>query len=317
MLDYVLCHKSLVKWLLDQYLLHIDIVLYFYSSFHIGSIMMEEHYLLQLLLATTTITSTSTFTASTTSSLYSNYACYNIVIRLLLVLFIGIFSLWANFEASKGFDIIIINDVKDTPAGQCFTLFYVSDDKATRIVLNTSQFVENLLYDPNYNHHYPKKVVNHVTLRLASQNFTHTVTNNFHSDHKKHDYVINITPLLFEEIDVNYAMVSLVQRSMSRIWLWDGESSAPLTLLGGLVEYISMVAGFGHVKYYDNIGKWPEYCDQIWWEDKDPKIVAHYLGCFEGYQKGFIQRLNQPMKDRWQDRMVEDVLEPLGYSAQW
>jgi hypothetical protein len=62
---------------------------------------------------------------------------------------------------------------------------------------------------------------------------------------------------------VNYAMVSLVQRSMARIWLWDGESSAPPTLLDGLVEYISMVAGFGHVIYYDNIGKWPEYCDQI------------------------------------------------------
>jgi hypothetical protein len=36
--------------------------------------------------------------------------------------------------------------------------------------------------------------------------------------------------------------------------------------------------------------------------------VAHCLGCFEGYQKGFIQRLNQAMKDRWQDRMVEDAL---------
>ena len=274
-----------------------------HTSFHMP-IMKDQHGLHQSLLPTTT--------TATSSSLDANEACdtnliplsnFSILIRLLLVLFIGTFSLWENFEASKGFEITIINDAKHTPSGQYFTLFYVSNDKATRIVLNTSEFVENLLY-PNYNHHYPKKVVHHVTLRLANHNFTHKVTNY----QLQHDYVIDINPLLFEDFDVNYAMVSLVQRSMARIWLHDGESSAPPTLLDGLVEYITMVAGFVNVKDYDKVYKLPELCDQKWWEDKDPRVVAHLLGYFEEQQKGFIQRLNQAMKDRWEDQMVEDAL---------
>ncbi|XP_030931570.1 uncharacterized protein LOC115957467 [Quercus lobata] len=272
-------------------------------------IMKDQHGLHQPLLPTIITTATTT---TSTSSLHANEArdtnliplsnC-SIIIRLLMVLFIGTLSLWANFEASKGFEITIINDAKHTPAGQYFTLFYVSNDKATRIVLNTSEFVENLLY-PNNNHHFPKKVVHHVTLRLATHNFTHKVTNY----QLQHDYVININPLVFEDYDVNYAMVSSVQRSMARIWLYDGESSAPPTLLDGLVEYITMVAGFVNVKDYDKVYKLPELCDQKWWEDKDPRVVAHLLGYFEEQQKGFIQRLNQAMKDRWEDRMVEDTL---------
>lgn len=277
-------------------------------------IMKDQHGLHQPLLPTTTAAATTT-TTTASSSLDANEACdtnliplsnFSILIRLLMVLFIGTLSLWANFEASKGFEITIINDAKHTPAGQYFTLFYVSNDKATRIVLNTSEFVENLLYPNNNHYHYPKKVVHHVTLRLATHNFTHKVTN--HQAQKKHEYVININPLVFEDFDVNHAMVSSVQRSMARIWLYDGESSAPPTLLDGLVEYVTMVAGFVHVKDYDKVYKLPEPCDQKWWEDKDPRVVAHLLGYFEEQQKGFIQRLNQAMKDRWEDQMVEDAL---------
>ncbi|KAL4622265.1 hypothetical protein ACB092_06G284900 [Castanea dentata] len=236
---------------------------------------MDQLGLHQPLLPTTTAATTTT-----SSSLDASEACdtnliplsnCSILIRLLM----------ANFEASKGFEITIINDAKHNPAGQYFTLFYVSNDKATRIVLNTIEFVENLLY-PNNNHHYPKKVVHLVTLRhqLPSK--------------KKHDYVININPLVFEDFDVNHAMVSSVQRSMARIWLYDGKSSAPPTLLDSLVEYVTMVAGFVHVKDYYKVYKLPELCDQKWWEDKDPRVVAHFLGYFEEQQKGFIQRLNQP-----------------------
>ncbi|KAK9924096.1 hypothetical protein M0R45_032484 [Rubus argutus] len=44
-----------------------------------------------------------------------------ILIRFLSVVLVGILSLWANHEASKGFDITVLNDVpRDSPTGQRF-----------------------------------------------------------------------------------------------------------------------------------------------------------------------------------------------------
>ncbi|PQM37182.1 uncharacterized protein Pyn_39938 [Prunus yedoensis var. nudiflora] len=94
----------------------------------------------------------------------------NILVRFLSVFFIGLLALYANREASKGFDITVINDIKDSVAGRRFHLFYVSNDKATRIILDTSNFVEHLLYPEA--HAQPKKHINHVVLRLSSLNST-------------------------------------------------------------------------------------------------------------------------------------------------
>lgn len=125
------------------------------------------------------------------------------------------------------------------------------------------------------------------------------------SGKEEHDHVVNISPAL--ALEENHAIESAIQHAMARIWVWDGESRAPPPLVDGLVEYISMVGGFGPVNNFDDNAKLLK-CDHIWWEDKDPKVVAHFLGYCERHQKGFIQRLNQAMKDRWHDRMVDDAL---------
>ncbi|XP_061349672.1 uncharacterized protein LOC133294921 [Gastrolobium bilobum] len=274
-------------------------------------------------------TSSTTAAAATSSSSHHNsekqhYACNNpkyfisdnnIILRILLVLSVAIISIWANFEASKTFDINIVNGAEDSLAGQRFALSYVSNDRATRIVLNTSSFVENLLYP---NKHYPKKQIDSVTLRLTRRNLNTTATvspagNRHHSGGKIFKgYVIDISPILLE--DKHYdkmAMVGAVQRAMTRVWLWDGGSRAPPGLLDGMAEYVAELAGFRGRERVSGGGEGLPECDGHhgwWWEDKDPRHVARYLHYCEKYKTGFIQRLNEAMRDTWHDRMVDDVL---------
>lgn len=300
----------------------------------------HKHSLLQPLLPfifsrSSTATSTTTFTATTTSS-YSlhdtdqhhdniNDPCNNpklfisdnsIILRILLVLSITLISIWANYEASKTFDITIVNDAKDSLAGHRFALSYVSNDRATRIVLNTSSFVEQLLYSNN-NKHYHKKHIDSVTLRLTRRNLNATATvsatGNRHRGGGKNfnGYVIDISPTLLEDESYDkMAIVGAIQRAMARVWLWDGGSCAPPGLIDGIVEYVAELAGFRRERVSGSGGELPECNDghHGWWVDKDASVVAGYLHYCEGYKKGFIQRLNEAMRDTWHDRMVDDVL---------
>lgn len=275
---------------------------------------MEEH-----LLAPTTTASSSSSTQATAAGADENDADYNnikhlssntsIIFRLLSVVILGVISTWANHEASKGFDITIINEAKDSPAGRRFELFYISNDKATRILLNTSSFVENILY-PNTNFTpNNKKQVQHVTLRLTA-NTTQRILISVDTSNKSNDeFVINLSSSVMGGINIanaNHAIVSALQRGMARIWLWDGESRAPPSLIHGLVEYISMLAGSGDVKNYVG-GELPEF-GHICWDNKDPRVTARFLEFCEVNHKGFIQRLNQGMRQRWDNRTVDDAL---------
>ncbi|PON90700.1 Basic secretory protein [Trema orientale] len=248
-----------------------------------------------------------------------NSSSNGIVSRLLFLLSIGILSIWANYESSKGFEITIVNAAPHSLAGQRFALFYVSNDRATRIVLNATNFVENLLYDavdqqPN------TKPVSHVTLRLAGENFTGEVSVRSSGDgEESHHFIIDISPrvvmLRSKKADVDHAMESAVLRGMARVWLWDGESRAPPELLSGVVEYVAMAAGFGRESSLGPGGA-AELSDKcgdggggrVWYEDKDPRVVARFLDYYEKREKGFIRRLNGAMKDRWHERTVDDAL---------
>lgn len=106
--------------------------------------------------------------------------------------------------------------------------------------------------------------------------------------------------------NANHAIVSALQRGMARIWLWDGQSRAPPSLIQGLVEYISMLAGFGDAKNYVG-GELPEF-GHICWDSKDAGVTARFLEFCEVNHKGFIQRLNQGMRQRWDNRTVDDAL---------
>ncbi|KAL1332310.1 hypothetical protein HN51_061133 [Arachis hypogaea] len=312
----------------------------------------NKHSLLQPLITpisspTTTTAAAAVAAAATSSTCYSllddhNYDPFiksskiisntNFIFRILLVFLVASISIWANYEASRTFDINIVNDSKDSQAGKRFDLFYVSNDKATRIVLNTSSFVEHFLYNNNSNNikPYTKKHIKSVTLRLVDRNLTAaavTAAEDHHASGKyfkgynyNYNYVIDINPMLIEDKDYNnmtFIVVGAIQRAMARIWLWDGGSRAPPRLVDGMVEYIVELAGFGRKRVSGGGGGDGDGGRNLpdcggghsgWWEDKEPKEVAHYLQYYENYKKGFIQRLNEAMKDTWHDRMVDDVL---------
>lgn len=262
---------------------------------------MEDYNLLQPLLQPPATTSSAN-TAAKDDAINLISSNSGILFRVLSVFFIGIVTIWANCEASKGFSITIINDAGDTAAGRKFDLFYVSNDKATRMVLNTSEFVEKVLYDPSNTH--PKKDVNHVIVRLASRNLTHMA---IVSSRERNEFALDISPSVMQGTHVGYAMASALQRGMARIWLWDGEDSAPPALLEGMVEYITILAGFSPAPTMPNsvdLSGSGNFC----WMNKDPIAVAHFLNYCEAQNRGFIQRLNQAMEHQWHEGALEAAL---------
>lgn len=95
--------------------------------------------------------------------------------------------------------------------GKRFDLLYVSNGTATRILLNTSNFVEHLLYNINDNKYslLSKKQVNHVILRLSNLLFNNTFG-------KENDFVIDINPMTMEDMtDINNVMVLAILRGMT------------------------------------------------------------------------------------------------------
>ncbi|KAK8652591.1 hypothetical protein V6N13_126619 [Hibiscus sabdariffa] len=288
-----------------------------------------EDYTLSIPLLTTTVTATATAAKEDTST------TSGIICRLLFLILIGTISVWANHEASKGFKVTIINNaaLKHSPAGRRFHLFYVSNDEATRIILNTSALVENILY-PNHPDQ-TKKPVHHVVLQLAAgdHNPLTTKLSVGTSKGKESVYVISLSPSIMEESDVKYSVTSAIQRAMARIWLWDSESSgAPPWLLDGMAEYIWIQAGFGHrdeettlhsgpdqfcsvvselcSKWKMNMsgtcgcgghGKWTKPGGVCREDERDPKIVAGALGYLEQRHKGYVEELNRRLRLRLRD----------------
>ncbi|GMI67751.1 hypothetical protein like AT2G42900 [Hibiscus trionum] len=293
-------------------------------------------YTLSIPLLTTSATATSGAAKEDDENGVFSSTTSAIICRLLLVILIGTISVWANHEASKGFKVTILNNpaVRDSPAGRRFHLFYVSNDEATRIILNTSALVENILY-PNQPHQ-TKKPVHHVVLQLAagdenpSANKVSVVSM---SKGKESVYVISLSPSIMEESNVKYSVISTIQRAMARIWLWDGESSAaPPWLIDGMAEYIWKRAGFRHrdeettlhlrsnfrqeqlcsvlshvcskskmntSAVCDEHRKWAKSGGVCREDEKDQKTVAAALGYLEQQNKGFVQGLNRILRNGW------------------
>ncbi|XP_057955046.1 uncharacterized protein LOC131149026 [Malania oleifera] len=227
-----------------------------------------------------------------------------IILRLLSIAFVGILSIWANYEASKGFDITVVNDARDSPAGQRFDLLFVRNDEARRMVLIAAKFLDNILYSD----HHLKMRVNSVTARLAGRNLTSTVVVKATGNR---DFWINISPQILQERDVNRAMASALQHGMAKIWLWGSHLTAPAALVDGIVEYISLLSGSG-AGILDAGGVWSPApgSNTVCWEanNTDPVAVARFLSFCEKREKGFIGRLSKALEDGWHDRTVDDAL---------
>ncbi|EHA8590937.1 hypothetical protein COCNU_scaffold028126G000010 [Cocos nucifera] len=244
--------------------------------------------------------STSTSTTTTddmkeTSSVSSLSSTATIVIRLSTIIAAAAVSIWANYEASKGFEISIVKAATGSHAGRRFNLMFVSNGRAARIVHHASQLVERALYPNNL---YPRKPVDRVTLRMASHNLTTTVS--VTSGVGPADFIINLSPSLMLMPDTNPALAAAVQRGMARVWLWDGAGTAPEPLLDAMVDYLAMIAGFASPTQVITNAVSQESNGTCW--------SGEFLRYCEGWRRGFIARLNGAMRGRWSEVMVDEAL---------
>ncbi|XP_068664926.1 uncharacterized protein [Aristolochia californica] len=233
-----------------------------------------------------------------------------IATRLLSVLLIGSVSIWAQYEASRGFDITIVNDAHGTPSARRFDLLFVSNDKATRIILNTSNFVEQILYSGGDTHEevivLPTKPVDRVILRLVQMSSSSDRVSVVVSPGKKAgEFVIGINSAIMEEKNPNVAMVAAVQRGMARVWLWNGRKGVPRSLLEGMVEYIASLAG---ISPSPESARLMRHGSGSCWTEDDPAAVAQFLRFCEAKRRGFFARLNRAMKEDWEPRMMDEAL---------
>nr|GMD90322.1 uncharacterized protein LOC109150370 [Ipomoea batatas] len=155
--------------------------------------------------------------------------------------------------------------------------------------------------------HHPKKTITHVILRLSSRNLSRPATT--HSGDRDGEFVIHLSPSIMHDPNFKHAMFLAVQRGMARIWLWDGQGNAPITLINGIVDYISTLAVSGGSPPAPSSAELPEYSGSgCWTGNSDPRAVAGFLNYCEGKREGFVRRLNQEMKNNWHEKMVDDAL---------
>ncbi|KAL8512463.1 hypothetical protein ACS0TY_018804 [Phlomoides rotata] len=253
--------------------------------------MQENHHLLRPLLNPPS--ASPSLVDNVPNNLSSNSG---IISRLSLVVFIGIVSIWANHEASKGYAITTVNDSGDTFAGRRFHLFYVSNDEATRIVMKASNIIENFLY-PDYDSILmSKKPITRVIIRLADRNLTENV---IVGSGTNHEFVINISPSILEGINFGHDMNVALGQGVARMWLWDGQgtTSKAKSLIDGIVEYlVNNLGGSFTVPRAEPPGS------------AAVGRVAEFLNHCERHRPGFIRRLNRVMKDGWDDEKLDGAL---------
>lgn len=214
----------------------------------------------------------------------------DILIRFSFLLLLLLLSLFAAHEASKGFAVTILNE----SANKRFHLLYVSNDEAIRLVFKATEFVENFLYPP-LTPATQKKNVSHVILKLSSQNLTDDVV--VDSGSSNHEFVVNLSPSIMESKNLEHAMSAAVRKGMARVWLWDGQGKAPRNLINGIVEYMMMVID-------KNSDDPPSIGATM-----DTRMVSNLIGYCELRQPGFIRRLNQAMRDVWDDGLLGETVE--------
>ncbi|EHA8590757.1 hypothetical protein COCNU_scaffold023557G000010 [Cocos nucifera] len=208
-------------------------------------------------------------------------------------------SLWANLEASEGFDITILNAARPgTLAARRFDLLFVSNGKASQILQNASDFVEHILYP---NELYPRKPVRHVTLRLAGHNLSEVVVSDSDDSQRPGDFVIHVSPSAMADANPGLAFGSAVQRAMARVWLWDGRGAAPKWLVNAMMEYLTLSAGFAS----DTVPLQP---GGSCWREDEPARTARFLKYCEERRSGFMARLNRAMRKHWSEIMVDVAL---------
>ncbi|KAG1330497.1 hypothetical protein COCNU_02G004650 [Cocos nucifera] len=247
----------------------------------------------------TNLPSTTVTNSSNTSSAASP-STLALLIRLVAFLSLAVVSMWANYEASKGFEITILSADTHTATGRRFNLMFVSNGRAARLILSSSDFIERMLYPSEL---YPRKPVRRITLQLAVQNFAESVS--VRPGRLPGDFVILVSPSVMAETNVHISVASAVQRGMAQVWLWNGQGGAPRSLLDSMAEYLTMPARpRHHSKHKDFSITTNTSC----WDDRSDIDVARFLQYCEERRHGFVARLNRAMQGQWDENMVDYAL---------
>ncbi|XP_031499518.1 uncharacterized protein LOC116263858 [Nymphaea colorata] len=248
-----------------------------------------------------------------------------ITLRLFTVFAVAAVSVWANHEASKGFDIHVSNEIADATSARRFHMLFVADDRIDRMVLSSSRAAERLLYGENAQNR--KKVVKRVsiTVRLSASDQPGS-TAFFAADagncaEQCFCYTIYVgSGILREKEDVGKVrrvVGSAVQKVMAYVWLSDGDGRTPAELLDGIADYVTLASvgglkvarvptgeGNGRTGETNVSGSRSREC----WLAEDPGEVAAFIGYCECMSSGFVARLNEKMAEGWRPEMVDEAL---------
>lgn len=216
-----------------------------------------------------------------------------IFVRAVTIVLLVVVSLWANHEASKGFDLTIHSASNDTPAGRRFDLMFVSNGKAATLLLESSYAIEHIIYPRNL---FVKKPVHHVILKLSGEKTTEIVqVKRGYKKEKPGEYLILVKPEIVEEENATVAMAAALYRAMAYVWLWDGTTTTQRSIVDAMAEYLTVQSGFDGVPSKtssSSFGSFMQKCEKL----------SH----------GFVARLNNAVHERlWRDGIVDRALDQM------
>lgn len=205
-------------------------------------------------------------------------------LRLLLLLAVAAFSLWANHEASKGFQITVLSTAaSSSPNARRFDLLFVANGRAARLVHSAADSVQLALY-PDAS--FPRKRVDRVTLAMAPAVATDGGTVSVGRGRREGEFVVEVRPRVMEATDVGEAVGRALRRGMARVWLWDGRGRAPTRVLAALEDYLATSS--------------PDALRVV--SGSRSRNDSAAAGAEETSM--YAARLNRAMKDDWNDRML-------------
>lgn len=214
----------------------------------------------------------------------SRISSHAVAVRLAAFVVFAAFSLWADHEASKGFQVAVLSGgAAGTAAARRFDLMFVSNGRAVRALLAASGAVERVLFSGAGE----RKRVDRVTLQLAPVNFSGDVAV-LRGDPAESEFTLLLSSrVVFSDAgDGGSAMAAALRRGMAVVWLWDGQGAAPPALLDAMAEFLSAppgAAGGGAAA----------------------RLVRR---CEEESGGGFVARLNVAMKAPWRPEMVAEAV---------
>ncbi|XP_074566003.1 uncharacterized protein LOC141822452 [Curcuma longa] len=174
------------------------------------------------------------------------------LVRLLLLVAVAAFSLWANYEASKGFQVTVLNAAAAAASSSSafsssarrFDLFFVANGRGARLVHRAGDSVQRALY-PDAS--FPRKPVERVTLSMApavaadhgGDCVAREETVAVRRGRREGEFAVELRPRVMEAADVAEAVGVAVRRGVARVWLWDGRGRAPRRVLAALEDYLA------------------------------------------------------------------------------